>query len=174
MYISGRWCECIDGLLSKELCEQLILALDAGDKLEKVVKGDMASYDRNMLIHPELAAALYNAIKGILPTEPATTGCNDHFRFSKYWPGQEFRPHRDGINQDAKGHRAKYTVNIFLNGDFTGGATEFYDDAGQPVFTAVPKAGRGMIFDNQMIHAGEKVQSGNKYLIRTDIMCQHL
>ena len=170
MIIGGRWCTCVEGLLSKELCQQLIQQLDTGCELEKVEKGEMASYDRNMMINADFAKTLYDTIRPLLPEQPATTGCNDHFRFSKYWPGQEFKRHTDGINIDAKGHRAKYTVNIFLNDNFEGGSTEFFDEFGRSCFIAEPKAGRAMIFDNQIAHAGNKVLTGNKYLIRTDVM----
>ncbi len=78
--------------------------------------------------------------------------------------------HRDGINQDSRGHRAKYTINIFLNDNFTGGSTEFFSEDGISQFDAKPLAGRGMIFDNQILHCGNKVMTGCKYLLRTDLM----
>ena len=96
--------------------------------------------------------------------------CNDHFRFSKYTVGEEFKRHRDGVNQDSNGFRAKYTVNIFLNDDFEGGSTEFFNESGTSIFDAVPAVGRGMIFDGQIIHCGNKVTKGVKYLLRTDVM----
>jgi prolyl 4-hydroxylase len=170
MLISNRWCTSIENLISKELCEELIFKLDTGEKLEKVVRADLATYDRNILINEDLANQLYKVIQPLLPPSPPTTGCNEYFRFSKYHSGEEFKQHRDGINQDKRGHRAKYTVNIFLNDNFEGGSTEFFDEARKSQFIAEPLTGRGMIFDNQMIHCGNKVLSGYKYLIRTDVM----
>lgn len=168
--INGRWFTCLDKLLSPELCSALIEKLDTGEKLEQIERGDLASYSRNMLVDADLAARLYDVIKPLLPKEILTKGCNSHFRFSKYKPGEEFKIHRDGINQDAYGHRAKFTVNIFLNANFEGGSTEFFDETGKSIFDARPAIGRGMVFDNQILHCGNKVTSGYKYLLRTDVM----
>jgi len=170
MRIDGRWAICVENMISPEFCKLLIQQLDTCDALERVTRGAMATYSRNMLVNKEMADVLYNNIKHLLPPEFPTVGCNDHFRFSKYCAGEEFLPHRDGVNQDAAGHCAKYTVNIFLNADFGGGSTGFFDEGGRLVFDAVPAIGRGMIFDNQIVHCGNKVTSGFKYLLRTDVM----
>jgi predicted 2-oxoglutarate/Fe(II)-dependent dioxygenase YbiX len=169
MLISDRWCLCVDDVLTPAECRDLIRELDHAN-LEKVERGDMATYARNIKVDSALAAKIYARIQDLLPSVPRTMGCNEYMRFSKYEPGEEFKRHRDGINQDRNGFRAKYTVNIFLNEDFAGGETEFYDDSGRSQFLAVPATGRGMIFDNQILHSGNRVGNGYKYLIRTDVM----
>ena len=158
-----------DNLISPELCHELITYVNT-QSLEHVDRGDMASYDRHIMINTELADTLYAAIKPHLPPEIPTIRCNEYFRFSKYKPGEEFKLHRDGMNQDKFGNRAKFTLNIFLNSDFTGGETDFYDESHNRVIRAVPCAGRGAVFDREILHCGCPVADGHKYLIRTDVM----
>jgi hypothetical protein len=66
------------------------------------------------------------------------------------------------------------TINIFLNDLNTdqGGETIFYDDTApkEPVLSFPPKAGTGVIFDREILHTGNQVKYGEKYLFRTDIM----
>jgi len=85
-------------------------------------------------------------------------------------PGEEFKKHADGINQDKYGNRSRYTVNIFLNDDFTGGETTFWIGVGGERKVAYPKAGRGAVFTRETLHCGNRVLTGQKFLIRTDVM----
>ena len=160
---------CVDNLLPSDLCAELIARLDNGS-LEKVERADMANYCRNILIDEKLAGAIYERVKPLLPPNCKTVRCNEYFRFSKYVPGEEFKIHRDGLNQDRFGNRTKFTVNIFLCADFVGGETDFFDDSRHRVFSAKPAVGRGAIFDRDILHCGNKVLEGVKYLIRTDVM----
>lgn len=170
----------MDGILTEDECRHFIALLDKPEELKPVDRG-FSQYDRNILISAEWASRIYERIKGVLPAEllqglKESVGdlntevyLNDHFRFSKYHPGQYFHIHRDGFNADASGGRSFMTVNIFLNSDFSGGETAFYSNAGE-VLRAQPAPGRGAIFDGQIYHAGLEVREGYKYLLRTDLM----
>ena len=185
--IDGRWMTIMDGILTEAECRELIVLLDKPEELQAVDRG-FAHYDRNILVSAELAARIYERIKGALPADivggnvgglkgmteasgdlKTEVYLNDHFRFSKYHPGQRFDVHRDGFNADRSGGRSFMTVNIFLNSDFLGGETAFYDGQ-REVLRAVPAPGRGAIFDGQIYHAGLEVREGYKYLLRTDLM----
>ena len=175
--IDGRWMTMMDGILTEAECREIITLLDKPEELEAVDRG-FANYDRNMLVSAEWAARIYGRIRGALPAElyigqqgglKTEIYLNDHFRFSKYHPGQSFHIHRDGFNADERGGRSFMTVNIFLNSDFLGGETAFYDGS-REVLRAVPAPGRGAIFDGQIYHAGLEVREGYKYLLRTDLM----
>jgi hypothetical protein len=178
--IDGRWMTVMDGILTAEECRHFISLLDKPEELQ-VIDSGFANYDRNMLVSAEWAAKIYERIKGVLPAEiVGQTGdlkteiyLNDHFRFSKYHPGQSFHIHRDGFNADGTGGRSFMTVNIFLNSDFLGGETAFYDGQ-REVLRAVPAPGRGAIFDGQIYHAGLEVREGYKYLLRTDLMLRFM
>ena len=174
--IDGRWMTVMDGILTEAECRDLIALLDRPEELEAVDRG-FAAYDRAVLVSAEWAARIYERIRGALPPLSGSGAddlkteiyLNDHFRFSKYHPGQSFHIHRDGFNADASGGRSFMTVNIFLNSDFLGGETAFYDGS-REVLRAVPAPGRGAIFDGQIYHAGLEVREGYKYLLRTDLM----
>ena len=173
--VSNKWMCIMDDILSPTECTDFIQLLDNPDELELVDHG-YASYERNILHSPEWATIIYNHIIAHLPEKiKHNIYINNYFRFSKYTHGQRFGLHQDKVNRDKNGSKAIMTVNIFLNDNFEGGETCFYenDDATSttpPTVCAVPKAGRGAIFENQIWHSGNVVHNGCKYLIRTDVM----
>ncbi len=129
--------------------------------------------------------------------QPAV-GLNARFRFYRYDQGDYFRYHTDGawpgsrvINeqliQNAYPDRySQATFLIYLNDDFTGGATQFLvngDDPNLPsrqaqntraVDVRTP-AGGVLCFPHGMhplhcVHSSEPIQSGIKYIIRSDVL----
>ena len=164
----------IDDIFTPEQCKTLIEAAEesGGFRLED---RENAQYERVVMVRPDLARVLFDRLRRFIPDDVdgnRVTGLNDHFRFSKYHPGMEFGIHRDGINQDSTGDRSALTLNIFLNDDFEGGSTDFfntrnYDDLR---FSVQPRPGRGALFFAQQYHCGRPVTSGFKYLLRTDVM----
>jgi hypothetical protein len=171
MYIGNKFFDVLDGILSPEECQFLI---DRFEKEElKPLQTSMADYDRGIWDNEEWSDKIFQRVKPFLPAEIRdVAGVNTYLRFSKYKDGGRFDMHIDGVNQDKHGRRTIMTINIFLNSasEFSGGETEFFDDAGQLAFKAVPKAGRGAIFDRTIPHCGNVVRDGYKYLIRTDVM----
>ena len=163
----------IDKIFTEVECHKIIEVIENKDHWEHVDRG-IAEYERLILIDKPLANYLFSKIKHVLPDHfkgMKIIGLNDHFRFSKYFPGGSFGIHRDGINTDNKGNRAVMTLNIFLNVPEEGGGTIFYDNSGKQVIRNVrPKSGTGALFYNQIYHEGELVKKGFKYLIRTDVM----
>ncbi|MGJ8646619.1 MAG: oxidoreductase [Marinomonas colpomeniae] len=125
-------------------------------------------------------------------------GLNQRFRFYRYEPEDFFGIHTDGawpgsriidgnVVTDAFGDRySLYTCLIFLSDDFVDGETQFLvnkDDPTQPAKT--PKnaqlkgirtpAGGMLCFPHgshplHCLHASQKISSGIKYIIRTDIL----
>lgn len=178
---------CFHNLLSKDECQSLIDYMEKHNH-ELVERGAMATYFRVQMTSKDIAEILYKRIEPYLPENylgipKSSLYLNDHFRFSKYHPGQEFKIHRDGFNMDADGGRSLMTLNIFLNDQFDGGETDFFydeDDADdddvdndEPKlrYRAKPKPGRGCLFHgNNLLHCGNKVENGYKYLLRTDLM----
>lgn len=164
----------LDNLFTPEECQNLIEKAENEWTWEHVDRG-IAVYERVIMKDKKLADELYGKIKHMLPPMfkgLRIVGVNDHFRFSKYFPGGSFGIHRDGINVDEDGNRAVMTLNIFLNEPGEGGGTIFYyDSEGKQLIKNIrPKPGRGGLFYNQIYHEGELVKKGYKYLIRTDVM----
>lgn len=167
----------IDQIFTLEQCKTLINTADAIG-YQDVDRGN-AVYNRIIakvkLDGKSLHEYLLEKLRPFIPESvdgKRVTGLNDHFRFSKYYKGQFFDIHKDGINQDTDGNRSALTLNIFLNDDFEGGETEFYNsnDVNDLRYSVKPVAGRGALFFAQQYHAGNKIISGEKYLIRTDVM----
>lgn len=114
---------------------------------------------------------------------------NDHFRFSRYKARGKFNIHYDGENYDSGRYELTggrdtcifFTLNIFLNGDeepfnLSGGGTTFYNGTlnnPKKSVTIRPKAGRVALFWSKQTHQGDVVNSGYKYLLRTDVMCKY-
>jgi leukotriene-A4 hydrolase len=118
---------------------------------------------------------------------------NSDFLFAKYPSGGSFAPHTDGRTIHNFNYRSFYSVIIFLNSidDGFGGGTKFYKKeaveslerseknkqwtANQNLMTAevLPKEGRMLIFDQDLVHEGvPPLEFNQKYIIRSDIMYQ--
>jgi len=172
--MSEQFLKVFNNLFTSEECQNLIEKVENDYIWEHVDRG-IAKYERVIMKDKKLAGELFEKIKYELPQQfkgMRIIGLNDHFRFSKYFPGNSFGIHRDSINVDEQGNRAVMTLNIFLNDVEEGGGTIFYyDNSGQQVMKNVrPTAGAGALFFNQIYHEGELVKRGYKYLIRTDVM----
>ena len=174
----------IDDIFTKEECQTLIDRANVEGWHNPETGG---GYMRSIIVDKKLADNLFSKLKCHIPETYLGYDLlyiNDHFRFSRYNVGGVFPVHKDGTNYDASrvdeydGYSAEsiFTLNIFLNDDFEGGETDFFeqdkDDVGKIKlrFTAVPKTGRGALFYAKQYHRGNKVLSPYKYLIRTDIM----
>lgn len=118
---------------------------------------------------------------------------NLDFLFAKYPQGGSFAPHTDGRTIHDFNSRSFYSVIIFLNSidDGFGGGTKFYHKealtklirsesgnqwtADHALLTAevLPREGRMLIFDQDLVHEGVPPLGCNqKYIIRSDIMCR--
>lgn len=114
---------------------------------------------------------------------------NKCLRINKYSTEQGFKWHRDAQFTDQKTIKSVFTLLIYLNDDFDGGETVFripkneYVNNGYTIDEELkiigndyvdiqikPKKGMGLIFDQRLIHSGNLILSGNKYVLRTDII----
>jgi hypothetical protein len=58
---------------------------------------------------------------------------------------------------------------LYLNGGFEGGATVFLEGTKDRV---QPVAGMALVFQHNIYHEGERLESGVKYIMRSDAMFQ--
>lgn len=185
----------IDDFLSKAQC---IALLERADIIETDDLGNKAwhragtggGYMRVLMIDTELAAELWDRVEPFLPEGKEYRGykllyLNSHFRFSKYNKDGHFPVHCDGKNYDSArpdltgeyGAESLFTLNIFLNDDFTGGATDFLVPVNGEMklrYSVKPAAGRAALFWGDQYHRGERVETPYKYLLRTDVMGMRL
>nr|CAG4716644.1 unnamed protein product [Naegleria fowleri] len=114
---------------------------------------------------------------------------SDKFRLYKYEKKQHFLKHFDGTNKrilsqltsdisDKKEEfvKAQYveqsflTMLIYLNSVQDGGETQFFDYySKKEIFQVKPERGSALVFCHEMLHQGNDVLSGVKYLLRTDV-----
>lgn len=111
---------------------------------------------------------------------------NSCFRLCKYHSGGHFGPHYDSdFVVDAMKRRSLKTFMVYLNDDYEGGETNFVEnhelnfDKERQIYCAPPetvfaslKARRGdcLVFDHLLLHEGQQVTAGQKYIIRSDLM----
>jgi len=98
------------------------------------------------------------------------------FRICKYTEGHSFGVHVD-LSKRFGDSQSHYTLMIYLNEDFEGGATEFLQSQiiEPPVVTRtiVPAQGALLLFPqdaDDLPHRGTEVTLGTKYILRTDLL----
>lgn len=173
----------IHDFLSGEECAALIrrsesLVYDTGTVADVVLE-DVRNNERVLLDDVTLAAALYRRAEPFLPADidgHRLVGFNERWRFYRYRPGQTFKPHRDGSYIRVKTfEESQITFMIYLNDGMTGGETRFFVDMdqafrGRPYLFVKPKEGMALAFVHAIWHEGAVVHSGQKYVLRTDVM----
>ncbi|HLP18956.1 MAG TPA: 2OG-Fe(II) oxygenase [Chitinophagales bacterium] len=123
--------------------------------------------NRVMYKDVELANAIWQRAKDFVPAQTGNSvaiGLNELFRFYKYEPGQQFKKHRDNSFIRNSNEASYYTFMIYLNDGYTGGTTTFNN------VEIEPKQGTALIFRHALEHAGTEVETGVKYVLRTDVM----
>ena len=144
-----------------------------------MIRKDVRDNDRAMVDDVPLATDLYALLRPFLPPqfviwEPI--GLNERFRYYRCTRGQKFDWHMDGAFRRPTGEVSRYTFMMYLSDGFTGGETVFNlrrhgvvrDE--DEVLTVVPAAGLALLFRHDVLHTGAAVESGTKYVLRTDVM----
>ncbi|TXI24978.1 MAG: hypothetical protein E6Q67_01770 [Roseateles sp.] len=122
--------------------------------------------ERTLVESPSWVALLWERLSQVeLPTLDGAqaVGLPKDLRFYKYLPGQRFKMHKDGPWREG-GLTSKLTLLVYLNDEFTGGATDFRE------FLVVPKTGMALLFVHDSWHEGAAVAAGTKYVVRSDVM----
>eukprot|EP00698_Gefionella_okellyi_P001473 TRINITY_DN1140_c0_g1_i7.p1 TRINITY_DN1140_c0_g1~~TRINITY_DN1140_c0_g1_i7.p1 ORF type:complete len:288 (+),score=28.12 TRINITY_DN1140_c0_g1_i7:28-864(+) len=175
----------LKGFLSDAECQYFIAE---SEKIGYTPPGELfdvryRTNDRIVAISVATAELLFERVKPFVP-ETITVrdsvweicGLNESWRFCRYAPGGFFSQHVDGEFVRNSNERSLITLNIYLNGDFDGGTTNFlaktYHDVADREITAqvVPQAGLALVFPHDRLHEGASLGSGVKYLLRSDIM----
>ena len=165
----------VDEFFSTEECQEWIrkseeigyeeAKINFGKKqvMMKVIRNN----ERLLYDSTALAESLWERVKEFVPKETylgLASGLNERFRFYKYFPGQEFKPHQDGSFIRNIHEWSSYTFMVYLNEDMVGGETLFNH------CSIKPTTGKALIFKHELIHSGSRVTEGVKYVLRTDVM----
>lgn len=118
-------------------------------------------FERLVSVSPDLMAML-----PVVPGQQPVT-CNPNLRLYKYIKGQSFGQHIDESCMVKGIGETRITILIYLS-SCQGGATRFEKDV-----AFAPRAGSMLLHvhgDDCLLHEGEAVQSGIKYILRTDLV----
>ena len=170
----------VNDFLSEKECDSLIELSQKSGFIQKEIIGTFEgsnshivrnglSFNRASFENKILANALWKRISKHTPKEfdgYISVGFNERIRFYRYSAGQHFGAHTDGYYKRENGERSFLTLMIYLNDDFTGGETLFL----KREKIIAPKRGTALLFTHHQWHTGLKVESGCKYILRTDVM----
>lgn len=173
----------IPEVLSQSECETFInLAHKIGFQKSTInhsTKGvimDTNARNNERVVHddPKIASDLFDKLKIHLPismNSKQLVGLNERIRFYKYSPGEFFARHRDEILELKDGRTSYLTLLIYLNDDFKGGNTLIEGPYANPDKEIIqPQSGMAFLMQHSLIHEGETLTSGTKYILRSDVM----
>lgn len=141
-----------------------------------------SDFKNGKVIIPDLSDLMWNRIKTFLPDEYEDArgkiwrfiGVTKYVMYAQIKPGKCFPIHTDtGADYSRElGRESKFTVLIYLNTDFQGGNTQFYDETFQKTFHILPECGKMLAFDIDLFHGGMPVDEGTKMWIGTELVCE--
>lgn len=140
--------------------------------------------ERCLVDDEHLAQQLFAVLAPVLPAElPADHPAehpwrlkqlNSRLRFCRYAAGQYFHRHLDGVYHESETVQSRLTFMVYLNdaAEFSGGRTLFYRGKDDPQVWAeyYPAKGDVIVFDHRLWHEGEQLETGEKYVLRSDIL----
>ena len=181
-------------VLSDRSCDQFVeLSETLGyheDAPVSLPRGVRHNSNLNWIVEESIDGPIWERCKGLFETSSFSgrkpLGLNARFRFYRYGKGDFFAPHTDGawpgsrvlgrsLVMDAYGDRvSEMTFLIFLTDGYQGGRTLFQTGQDAPEAVRTPK-GAALCFPHGMhpdhcVHSGEGIVSGQKYIIRTDVL----
>ena len=141
-------------------------------------------FKNGKIIEPDFSSLMYSRIKTFLPDEYVDKKnikwgfleCTKYIMYAKIRCGENFGIHSDtGCQYDVQMNKySKYTVLTYLNDDYEGGNTIFYDDNFKKTCEIKPRTNRTLMFDIDLFHQGCKVLKGNKYWIGSELVCRSI
>ena len=174
----------LDNVLTEDECKALIeeteekgyeaALLNVGNG-RQVLDTTNRNSKRCIVDSEDKAGWLWDKIKDFIPdtwNSYPVVGLNERLRFLKYEGGEYFKPHMDGTYVRPDGSERSYiTIQLYLNEGFEGGNTTFLSNHSELEDRGVvPKPGRILVFQHDILHEGSLLVKGTKYTMRTDIM----
>lgn len=187
-----EYCLLVKTAFDNEFCDQLISEKKKSFKEAKThYPTSYRNNERQVLDNENLSKQLFQEIKSYIPNEIKIEGINkeeygnwkldslnSRIRICRYLPNQYFNKHLDGVHFVSALKQSKLTFMIYLNGseEFEGGKTLFFNskENNEVIGRYEPKKGDLIIFDHNLWHSGETVLSGEKYILRSDIIYQKI
>lgn len=140
-----------------------------------------SEFKNGKIIKPNLSNLMFSRIHNFLPHKYIDRdninwkfeAPSKYIMYAKLKTNELFGLHTDtGAEYDVLNNKySKYTVLTYLNDDFEGGDTVFFDNKFKETCKIKPKCNRTLIFDINLYHMGNPILSGNKYWIGTELIC---
>lgn len=155
--------------LSVDECEAYI-KLIKNNKVSRPFT-DSGKFTNNKYIDLELSTLFYQKLQKY-EIQDNILRPNNVIMTGKYVVGDVFSLHTDtGLYYDnEKQEKTQWTLLIYLNDDFTGGETIFYDDAWNVTDIIKPQRGSAILFDISLWHKANELLEGEKYWIGCEII----
>jgi hypothetical protein len=158
------------GFLTQEECNEYITLIRNKQARNFT---DSGAFTNKIWTDPELAFLFRDRTAKYNNGMAFGLAANDVIMAGMYKPGDSFSIHTDtGLFFDLAGRKkTRYTLLIYLNDEFEGGNTIFYDTDTWAVTKVVkPERGKALIFDIDLWHSGEPLISGSKMWIGCEII----
>jgi prolyl 4-hydroxylase len=117
-------------------------------------------------VRPHVPARMSAEIGGKTRADMDAAGVFLPLRVYRYEVGQHFGLHEDQSYFGKDGEMSLLTLLVYLNDGFEGGETEFPEQQR----TVAPVTGAALLFQHRVLHAGNRVSAGTKYVLRTDVL----
>ncbi|KRX10730.1 hypothetical protein PPERSA_00500 [Pseudocohnilembus persalinus] len=173
----------IDNYFSDQLCDQLVEQVNKLGFIDApltvgigkgVMDKSVRDCQRVMVDDFQVAELLYKQFLNYAPLccEGAYMwGVNERFRYLYYNQNGIFKAHYDGRYPSNIREFSMFTVHFYLNTVEKGGGTSFYSDKWNQPKVVDSIKGRVAIFrQNEWLHQGDKVEIGEKYTVRNELM----
>ena len=123
-------------------------------------------------VDSKIANSFYEKLKQYIEPSELALRSNNLIMTGHYEAGQEFSLHTDtGLfySRD-KQERSSWTLLIYLNDDYVGGHTIFYDENWNQTHSIKPEKMKALLFDIDLWHRGDTIIEGTKYWIGCEII----
>ena len=141
-------------------------------------------FKNGKIINEELSNLIFSRLENILPKmyidrnmkKWKIVNSSKYIFYAKYENNEFFNIHTDtgSIYDPVNNLYSKFTLLTYLNDDYVGGETIFYDEILKETSKIVPKTNKTLIFDIDIFHKGNNVTKNNKYWIGTEIVCEFI
>ncbi len=147
------------------------VAFSSGAQVDARIRNN----DRVNFTDTQLLATWWQRLQAQLPvvsTWGIAAGLNPALRVYRYLPGQRFKAHKDGVVHLPDGSQTRLTALLYLNDVTAGGETLLLPEGPASAVSVPipPQCGAVLLFEHRCWHEGATLQSGRKYVLRTDVI----
>lgn len=161
----------IEGFLTQQECQQFIEVVKNPPPNSSCFT-DTGVFSNRKWIDQTTANFFYERLSTFIEPTTQAKRANKLVMTGYYQPGQQFSLHTDtGLyyNRETK-EKTRWTLLIYLNDNYEGGHTQFYDDNWKETRDIQPKEGKALLFDIDLWHKGNELFTGEKYWIGCEII----